>query len=105
MSIFYTSILLYIYLSVYLSICLSIYLSTIYLCRYSTGQASTGSPGQRRISAASHGSGGERRVSGASSGYTSETQEAGGRGPDHAHYKSQHWRYSFRRYSESRNIK
>ena len=41
-------------------------------------------------------------MSGASSGYTSETQEAGGRGQDHAHYKSQHWRYSFRRYSESR---
>ena len=49
------------------SIYLSIYLS-IYISRYSTGQASTGSPGQRRISAASHGSGGERRVSGASSG-------------------------------------
>ena len=91
----YTALSIYIFI-----IYLQIYLFTIYLCRYSTGQASTGSPGQRRISAASHGSGGERRVSGASSGYTSETQEAGGRGQDHAHYKSQHWRYSFRRYSE-----
>ena len=95
----YTALSIYIFI-IYLPINLFIYI--IYLCRYSTGQASTGSPGQRRISAASHGSGGERRVSGASSGYTSETQEAGGRGQDHAHYKSQHWRYSFRRYSESR---
>ena len=59
----YGTVYLFIYLSIYLPIYLHIYIS-----RYSTGQASTGSPGQRRISAASHGSGGERRVSGASSG-------------------------------------
>ena len=69
---------------------------------YSTGQASVGSP--RRISGASAVSGvvtsDQRRISSSSgvSGYYSDERPSLDGG--YNHYKSQHWRYSFRKMSE-----